>query len=70
MWTRIRDPLMILAMSLLIVTWMLESIPAPGPEPLTAQELRDQRSHNVAYGVRHRVDAVRLMNDGEYEDGA
>jgi hypothetical protein len=68
MWPKVRDPLMILAVSLLIVTWMIESIPEPPPDPPTAQEQRDQKARDVAYGVRHRRDAVRLMNDGQYED--
>jgi len=69
-WPKLRDPLLIASVSLLILALMMDSVPEPGPDafPPTAQEVRAQKKLDVAYAIRHRVDAVRLMNEGQYED--
>jgi hypothetical protein len=67
-WPKLRDPFLIASVSLLILALMMDSVPEPGEPPPTAQELRAQKKLDVAYAIRHRVDAVRFMNTGQYED--
>jgi hypothetical protein len=59
---------MLAALVFLVFSWMLRSMPEPDPAPPTAIEQADQKAREVAYGVRHRDDAVRLMKEGNYED--
>jgi hypothetical protein len=70
MWPKIRDPLMLLSLVFLVFSLMLATIPEPDEEPdtPTPREQADQKAREVAYGVRHRVDAVRLMKEGDDED--